>query len=96
MQYFRIPTNLLNCSCCGDVLSAHTLRTTSYKDVISNGNKVNNGPSFWGKKTKCLRTPLYVLRLKLSLSLNFKIVITGCVLAIRTSLADVRSSKGAG
>lgn len=62
MQCFYILTNALNCLGRSNDLLPHTTFTTLSTSVVSDGSKSSNGLGFYGRSTKCLRTPLYNLR----------------------------------
>ncbi len=61
MQYFHILTNLLNYSGCGNVLPTHTIYMTSSTEVISDSNKVSNGPDSETKAQNVCKRPFISL-----------------------------------
>lgn len=93
-QCFYILTNLLYCLGWSNVLPTHIIPMTLLIKLVSKSNKLSNGPRFWGKSTNFPQTPLYDLGLKLLLGVNFKIVMTICILTITAFLADVRPFNG--
>ena len=95
-RYFCILPNPFNCSSYDDVLFAHTILTKSSTRVVSNGNKMRNGPGFGGKSIKCPQLPQYDPGLKLLLGLNFKILTTRCALAITAFSVHIKSFNKAG
>lgn len=83
-QHFYIFTNTLNYSDCSNDLFPHMILITLSIGIVSDSNKLSNGPKFYSKSIEYPQTPLYDRVLKLLLGLNFKLLITRCTHVIMT------------